>query len=183
MKTDAAGIGLALVSAIVKQHRGRLGIVSEEGKGTTVFVEIPTQEGEEERPVKSEPASAKPLSVLMVEDDELVVDIVVRSLADAGHTVAVAKNGREGLEKFRTGTFDVVITDRAMPQMSGYEMANAIRKIDRAVPIVLLTGFGDMILAEGRKPDNIDVVLSKPVTMEKLEQTLKSVVATRRPAA
>lgn len=186
-KEDAAGIGLGIVAGIVREHSGKLGIVSEPGNGTTVMVELPTSEQKPEQ--AAEPAvpsaSPRPLRILVVEDDPWVGDVVVRGFTPEGHAVDVASNGREGLERFRRGHFDVVITDRAMPEMSGYELAAAIRTTDKMVPIILLTGFADAMGAHGKHPSDIDRVIGKPVTLARLRELVFDVVrhGRNRPAA
>lgn len=178
-KDDAAGIGLAIVAGIVREHSGKLGIVSEPGQGTTMMIELPTrkQKSEPKQTAGAEHPPPRSLSILVVEDDPWVGDVVVRGFTPEGHRVEVATNGREGLDKFRKGRFDVVITDRAMPEMSGYELAAAIKAITPSVPIVLLTGFGDAMNAQDKRPADIDRVVGKPVTLARLREIVFDVVA------
>jgi len=93
-------------------------------------------------------------------------------LAADGHTFETANNGLEALDRFRKSRFDLVLTDRAMPVMGGDQMAAEIRKLAPGVPIVLLTGFGKMMMATGEKPPHADVVLSKPVRWSEMRKAM-----------
>ena len=98
-------------------------------------------------------------------------------LSRQGHTVQSAANGLEGLDTFMSGRFDLVITDRAMPEMGGDQLATTIRQIAPKKPIIMLTGFGDLMDAKGEQPPAVDAVISKPVTMESLASAIKQVTA------
>jgi len=78
----------------------------------------------------------------------------------------------EGLEKFRSGKYDLVLTDRAMPQMNGDQLAVAVKKTHPQMPVVLLTGFGDLMQGSGEQPAGVDMVLSKPFTMNQLREVI-----------
>ena len=97
------------------------------------------------------------------------------SLPSDGHTVGIAADGREGLETYPAGSFDLVVTDRAMREMNGEQLADAIRKENRAGCIIMLTGYGDSIQADGELSDGIDFVLNKPVRRGELQQALATV--------
>jgi len=105
----------------------------------------------------------------------MVRDVVTTYLTADGHTFETATNGREGLEKFYKGKFDLVITDRAMPDMNGVQLAGLIKQIAPKVPVIMLTGFGDMIKATGEMPPNVNYLVSKPVTLTKFREALAKV--------
>ena len=112
------------------------------------------------------------MSILVVEDEPLVREVISVYLNTDKHQVETAVNGLEGLEKFRAGIFDLVLTDRAMPQMNGDQLAAAIKKISPTKPVILLTGFGDLMLGAGEQPEGVDMVLSKPFTMNQLRDAV-----------
>ena len=91
-----------------------------------------------------------------------------------GHTIETATDGREGLDKFIAGTFDVVLTDRAMPRVSGDQLAAAIQVIAPR-PVIMLTGFGEMMQATSEKPVGVALILSKPVALSSLRRALEEV--------
>ena len=172
------GVGLSVVRGIFQDHGGKIDIESEEGKGTTVSTRFPIhipQEAESKEDEILEPPGK--LRILLVEDDAKVRDVVAKYLNRDGHVVEIARNGREGLDKFRTGEFDVVITDRAMAGMNGDKVAAAIGEMmpDQRVPVIMLTGFGRLVEAEGGKPKGVDLIVSKPVSIKKLREAIASV--------
>jgi CheY-like chemotaxis protein len=86
--------------------------------------------------------------------------------------VATAASGREALEKFRRNHFDLVVLDRVMPEMSGDQTASFIKQLNQDIPVIMLTGFGALIEVTGSQPRAVDVVLSKPVTIDALRRTI-----------
>jgi len=92
------------------------------------------------------------------------------------HSVATASGGREALEKFRLRPFDLVVMDRAMPEMNGEQTARLIKQVNQNVPVILLTGFSGQIGEDGAKPAAVDVVLNKPITLDTLRRTINKVV-------
>jgi signal transduction histidine kinase len=171
------GLGLAMVFGTVQRHEGEIDIETEPGRGTTFILRFPVMRerggGVEGR--RQEEGLSRPLRVLVVDDNPTVRELVIAYLAIDGHTVDSATSGREGLEKFRAGHYDLVLTDRAMPEMGGDQMAAAVKRLAPRKPVIMLTGFGDMMQAADENPAGVDVVLSKPVTRSKLREALAKV--------
>jgi signal transduction histidine kinase len=173
---QGTGLGLGSVHGIVRRHEGEIDIHSEAGRGTSVAVSLPL-----DKPVKppeaikrvSAPKDA--LRILVVEDEPLVREVISVYLAEDKHEVEVAENGREGLEKFLAGTFDLVMTDRAMPEMNGDQLAVEIKKVRPDQPVLLLTGFGDLMTGAGEQPPGVDLVVSKPFTLTTLRSAIVKV--------
>jgi DNA-binding response OmpR family regulator len=163
-RADGWPSGYAVIHEVVARHRGSLEVESRKGIGTTVRVIFPS--------AKSTNASARKRRVLVVDDDAMVREVISTYLSEDGYAVELAVNGREGLEKFAAGQFDIVLTDRSMPEMEGDELAREVKKINPDVPVILLTGFGDIMAVTGEKPACVDVVMSKPFTMAGLQNTL-----------
>jgi signal transduction histidine kinase len=168
------GLGLSMVYGIVERHRGKLEIESAAGQGTTFIIRLPLAENSTASvPVIA--AEAKPtssLKVLIVDDEPSVLEVVSCYLRCDGHAVATAASGREALEKFRRNRFDLVVLDRVMPEMSGDQTARFIKELNHDIPVIMLTGFGALIEVTGSQPQAVDVVLSKPVTIDALRQTI-----------
>jgi CheY-like chemotaxis protein len=82
----------------------------------------------------------------------------------------------EGLAKLRAGKYDVVITDRAMAGIGGDEVAAMIKKITPSMPVLMLTGFGDLMKFKSERPSGVDVVIGKPVTPDELAQSVEQLV-------
>ena len=175
-KTDrGSGLGLGSVYGVVRRHQGEIDIVSAPGAGTTVTIFFPLEKGAA-APAPTPAAPASPtLRILVVEDEELVREVLEIYLAEDHHSVTTAVNGREGLEKFRAGKFDLVMTDRSMPEMNGDALAAAIKKLRPRQPLLLLTGFGDLMNGAGELPPGVDLVVTKPFTLTSLRAAIAEV--------
>lgn len=174
------GLGLSMVYGTVQRHQGTLHIVSEPGGGTTFRLGLPAAAA----PVPSRPA--EPLGatlaacrILVVDDEPGVRQLVTAYLVRDGHSVDVACNGVDGLNRFRAGRHDLVITDRSMPKMNGDKLALAVKALSPTTPVILLTGFGDVMEATGEHPAGVDIVAAKPIRL----LTLRRIVARARSQA
>jgi signal transduction histidine kinase/ActR/RegA family two-component response regulator len=166
------GLGLPMVFGIVKRHRGTMDIESTVGKGTTFIVLLPADASRTREAPARAAAPIGPLRVLVVDDEPIARDVLTEYLAGDGHHVETAANGREGFDKFKAGDFSVVITDRAMPEMGGDQLAAMVKEQAPSTPVVLLTGFGDLMNAAGEKPDGVDLVVKKPIRLSTLREVL-----------
>lgn len=167
------GLGLAITYGIVRRHSGIIRVNSEVDCGTQFVVLLPLSEVEEQ--VADEPLGipfSKPLNVLIVDDQASICSLLSNSLRQDSHTVVLAEDGREGLEKFLAGRFDVVITDRAMPRMSGEQLATEIKAIAPLQPVILLTG----CLDELETPAHVDLLIRKPTSMHAIREAINKVV-------
>ena len=103
--------------------------------------------------------------VLVIEDNHEIASLLCEHLEHEGYDVDYAADGVTGLHLAVTGDFDVIILDRAMPGIGGDEVAVEIKKRAPAIPVVMLTGFGDIMKQEGDHPPGVHTVLSKPITL------------------
>ena len=163
---------------IVRRHEGRIDIHSKPDAGTSVSIFLPLAK----IPSAAEPIApfvaevdGRPLRVLVVEDEDMVREVISYYLAEDQHEVTLASNGREGLDKFRGGEFDLVLTDRSMPEMNGDQLAAAIKSLKPAQRLILLTGFGDLMNSAGERPDGVDLVVGKPFTMTTLREAIATI--------
>ncbi|HXI83629.1 MAG TPA: ATP-binding protein [Verrucomicrobiae bacterium] len=171
------GLGLAIVYGIVQRHGGTISIESETGKGTLVVIRLPLWKLEGGEPLPVSAAPSRPLRVLLVEDEPQVCDIEAEYLRGDGHFVETAPNGRQGLKQFGGGHFDVVVADRAMPEMNGDQMTEAIKQISPHTPVVLVTGFADMPTDGIGGKSLPDLIMRKPITQTGLRQAIARVLA------
>lgn len=152
------------------------------GKGTRVEIWLPLEDGQTERVatldmVPETRAGYGSLRVLAVDDDALVLMNTAAMLEDLGHVVTEAFSGEAALKLMREGhEFDLVITDHAMPKMTGMDLARALRTEWPRLPIVMATGYAE--LPEGNVL-NLPK-LSKPFDQSQLEQAVATAVSTRR---
>ncbi len=116
------------------------------------------------------------IHVLVVDDDPLSRKLLYEVLGQAGFSVECAVNGREGLDKFKRGKFDLVITDGSMPEMSGLQMVKLIKQSAPDVPVVMVSGYGDEVNKSGRMPEGVDAIVGKPVAMSALREVMEGVL-------
>ncbi len=166
------GLGLAMVYGFVRRHGGAIEVESAPGRGTTVRLRMPALRAPSEEAPAVLPRKVERLRILLVDDDPQVLRVHRRYLDSDGHTVTTAASGQEALQRFDSAPFDVVLTDSAMPEMNGAQLARAIRDRRPDQRIVLVTGLGDLLEARSEVPECVDCVLSKPVTLESLRAVL-----------
>lgn len=175
-----SGLGLGLVYGIVSRHGGTIEIESAVDRGTTVSIVLPKLEHKEmdkSTATANQPATPPPPSrILVVDDETLVREVLQVYLETDGHTVTMAEDGEQALEMFGAGEFDLVLTDRAMPEMNGDQLALAIKESKPETPVILLTGYGDSMAGEGENPPGIDLILSKPFSTESLRNALSKIL-------
>jgi PAS domain S-box-containing protein len=180
------GLGLAMVYGMVQRHSGELEIDSEPGAGTTVRLTFPVSAAVAVAPAEKEQKSVRPLRLLVIDDDPLLLESLQATLAYDGHDVTVAEGGQAGIDAFiasqkRPERFSVVITDLGMPNVDGRRVAGAIKSISPTTPVVLLTGWGHSLRADNDLPAHVDQVLAKPPKLADLRTALAQLTAGRAP--
>ena len=151
------------------------------GRGTEVVVKLlrrkPVESVEEAGDeVCAEVDKLRPLSILVVDDDERTRYLIEKLLANQAETLTICSSGAEALKKFRELSHTLVLTDKAMPGMDGEELADQIKSISQDTPIIMLTGFGDL-MGESGCPSSVDLLLSKPITRQQLYEAIESATA------
>ena len=173
-----SGLGLSTVRGIVNRHNAEIEVESAPGTGTTFRIRFPL--AEESRRSKAdhtpEGKELRDLKLLVIEDEQEQCRLLREYLTVDNHTVHIAHGGREGLRKFMNGWYDLVITDRAMPELSGDLLAEEIKRAAPDKPVIMLTGSADMMEAAGEKPDAVDLLLAKPVTLRILRRAIARVM-------
>jgi PAS domain S-box-containing protein len=143
------GLGLSMVHGFIEQLGGRFILKSQQGHGTTAELWLPVADNAATaRPhdQNADAAAVPRLSVLVVDDDSLVLTSTTLLLEDLGHRVVSAISGAQALQLFDQGeVIDLMITDMAMPQMSGAQLAHAVRLLKPDLPIILATGYADRL--------------------------------------
>jgi signal transduction histidine kinase/DNA-binding response OmpR family regulator len=174
----STGLGLSVAGSIVKRHGGELGIESAAGRGTSVTIRLPAD--------RSTPATAacqppddttRALSILVLDDEDEVREVIALLLESDGHTVEQAGLPSEALARLGAGALpDVVLTDLCMPEMTGWEVACAVKERWPGVTVGLVTGWGENPAPSAKAEAAVDFVIGKPVD----RRTIRDCLLTRR---
>ncbi len=181
------GLGLSMVHGMAEQLGGRLQLNSQVGRGTTVEIWLPVASATitaepVQLPVETKMETAmepRPLTVLAVDDDALVLMNTTALLEDLGHKVIEASSGREALSVLENNEIDLLITDHAMPQMTGAQLITEVGQRWPNVPVILATGYADLPAGAGAGV----LRLNKPFWQADLEKAVNAAMARRTTAA
>jgi CheY-like chemotaxis protein len=181
------GLGLAMVYGVMQRHNAEIEIDSEVRKGSTMRLAFPVPA----------PASAsgapeevdrvvERLRILVVDDDPILLKSLRDILETDGHAIVTANHGQNGIDAFRAvvGTptaFEIVITDLGMPYVDGRKVAATVKQLAPATPVILLTGWGQRLVAEGEVPAHVDCLLNKPPKIRELREAIARLCRPARP--
>ena len=172
------GLGLSIVYGAMKAHGGGVEIFSEGGRGTCVVLRFPPLERPGTRPDEAPEApvsGTRPLRILLVDDEGMILDTIAPMLRHAGHRVDVASSGQEGLDRLSGGLeVDLVILDQNMPGLSGVETLRQIRAAHSGLPVVLSTGLVDSTVEATLSAHAGVWLLRKPFAIGELRTAIHS---------
>ncbi len=182
---EGTGLGLSVVHGIVLAHGGHIGVEGGEGRGAIFRVYLPAMANQDEHPVS--PAvrlaniSGAGERILLVDDELTLAQFEERALTAYGYRVTAVTSSEEAWEVFsaRPRHFDLLMTDMTMPGLTGIELIERVRGVRRDLPVIVCTGFSDLIDDQRAREMDISALLMKPLTMRTLVKTVREALDSR----
>ena len=176
------GLGLAVSYGIVRRHEGNIEVESEVGRGTAFRIRLPVARGaikgvtgELVMPLAAALPPSNRTRILVIDDEDYVRELLRDILESEGYEVVLADTGREALKLFDAENFDAVFTDVGLPGMSGWELARAIRERNECLPLAVITGWGEAVGSNEQKEAQVDWVVAKPFTVDRIIEIAREV--------
>ena len=173
------GLGLSASHGIIENHAGDINVISEPGKGTRFEIILPLHEATS--PVVAAPVvqagNNKPARVLVVEDEEKVRVLLNEAFRAEGHEVTEATTGAEALKQLDRSEFDLMVCDLGLPELSGLHVARWVKEFRPDLPVIIATGFAEMIAEEDYQKARIDDVIRKPYALADVLNRAHAIIA------
>jgi PAS domain S-box-containing protein len=176
-KFTGRGLGLSIIIGIVRAYNGAITVESEPGHGSVFRIFLPVSDhivSSRTNHLQGTHSLGSAGTVMLVEDDEMVRDMVSEMFSHIGMSAILAKDGIDALALFREHSDDIrcVLTDMTMPRMNGWELISALKSIQPNIPIILTSGYDEALVMDDSHPDQPTVFLHKPYTMNELKYAL-----------
>ncbi len=179
---EGTGMGLAMAYGVIRGYDGAIDVTSEKGVGTVITIRLHAGKGSG-KGARAEPVptreSIPKLRVLVVDDNLLSCGIITKCLSADGHSVKTAADGDEALHYLSVEPYDLVVLDKIMPSIKGEPLPRAVKKAAPYVPLIQLTGSGDLHERSAHAGD-IDLVVGKPLTQLELRQAIIQVLRAQK---
>ena len=179
-RVDGAGLGMSIVYELVKKMNGTIKVDSKIDEGTKFIVRLPLEIDKnpvEDKSLKSKTVSIENLSILVVEDNDINMEVIEFMLQSEGAIVYKARNGKEAVEQFdQIQDLDLILMDLMMPVMDGYEATLQIRKKDKKIPILAMSANAYMQDIQKCYKAGMNGHISKPLYLENLKDRIVQIV-------
>lgn len=179
-KGEGTGLGLAVVRGLVKSHEGHITVYSEPGEGTTFHIYFPKLEKENifAKEIWTAPLPRGEEWIMVVDDEKPIAQMEEIMLESLGYKVSSYSSGEAALAAFRThpDSFDLIVTDMTMPKITGLALTKEVLAVRSDIPVVMCTGFSELINEEKAKKAGISRFLMKPVTQTDLATAVREVL-------
>ncbi|MBW2653205.1 MAG: response regulator, partial [Deltaproteobacteria bacterium] len=171
---QSTGLGMSVSYGIINRHGGTILVDSTEGKGTTFSITLPISDNirvgkEKTKPI---PEEKRKSTILVIEDEEEVRNLLADILIENGHQVETASDGKQGIDIFKKKDFDLVFTDLGMPGTSGWEVAETVKSINERIPVAIITGWNVELKESEMRERGVNLIAYKPF---KIDQILRLV--------
>lgn len=182
---SGTGLGLSVVYAIIERHGGRIDLSSEVGKGTTFTIFLPNVQRLSNAPKadsQHNEDSDKVLqtkrkgSILVVDDEEFVCDIIKESLSSVGHNIVVASSGEAAIELLEKDHFDIVFLNLGLPGKSGFDVLKEMKVVAPGSLFVIISGRAEEELTDGIAPECAFSFITKPFTVNQIQNTVARIL-------
>jgi len=185
-RSRGTGLGLSVVYGIVNTHHGIIDVASEHGKGATFSLYFPIPQSvtptfmAEEQKKPEVPGGTE--TILVVEDEELLLELVQSLLESKGYNILIAKNGKEAVEIYRDRKdhIDLVLTDLGLPKLGGWEASLQIKAINPKVKVVVATGYLDPAQKQEMMETGIEEFVQKPYLATELTAKIREMLDAKR---
>ncbi len=166
---QSVGLGLSASHGIISRHRGTITLDSMGGTGSCFVIKFPAAA----KPIEARTAQAasgklRKASILVIEDEDDLRNLLTDILKTEDLEVEAAENGREGIALFAGKHFDLVFTDLGMPEMSGWQVAKEIKKLDDRTPVALITGWHIQLNDAEKQEKGVDLIINKPFKVDEI---------------
>lgn len=171
------GMGMTMVFGVVQHHHGQIDVLSAPQQGTSIRVYLPARPAPPCEALETQ-ITAKVVrhSILVVDDDEAVRQVLMRQLERMGHRIVGVQNGAEALRHLADEPFTILCTDLGMPGMSGWDLIAHARTLIEEIKVVLVTGWGEQLSEEEAQERGADVVIAKPFEARRLQQAIAELI-------
>lgn len=182
-KETGSGLGLAITHSIIHKHDGFINVQSRKGEGTEFSLYLPADENLKLDPVLSsshkDSNKKGEYSILVMDDEEIIREMLTIALTKMGHNVESSSKGEETIEKFKKGSFDLVILDITIPGgMGGVETIKILKTIDPDIKSIVSSGYSDSPIISNYKTQGFSGSLTKPYQFDELKNIIDEVMIT-----